>query len=113
MAIKAIFAAGGGIAAAAVSALCCAGPLIAVSIGVSGAGLANTFEPLRPYLLAGTAVFFGTAFGLLRREERKACEPGRPCADATVRRRMKVVLWIATAIALVFATFPTWSAWLT
>lgn len=113
MAVNPVLAAGGGIAAAAASALCCVGPLIAVSIGVSGAGLASTFEPLRPYFLAGTAVFLGTGFGLLRREERKPCEPGRPCADATVRRRMKIALWIATAIALVFATFPTWSLWLT
>lgn len=108
MANRPMLAAGGGIAAAFVSALCCAGPLIAVAIGVSGAGLASTFEPLRPYFLAGTAVFLGTGFGLLRREERKACEPGRPCADAAVRRRMKIALWVATAIALVFATFPWW-----
>lgn len=112
MTIKAILAAGGGIAAAAASALCCAGPLVAVAIGVSGAGLASTFEPLRPYLLAGTAVFLGTGFGLLRRDERRACEPGRPCADVAAHRRLKIALWIATAIALVFATFPTWSAWL-
>ncbi|MGH7573582.1 MAG: mercuric transporter MerT family protein [Longimicrobiales bacterium] len=109
---KAIFAAAGAVFAAFASALCCAGPLIAVSLGVSGAGLASTFEPLRPYFLAGAGLFLGSGFLLLRREDRKACEPGMPCADAAVRRRMKRALWVATAIALVFATYPTWSAWI-
>ena len=44
---KTLLAATGGIAAAVGSALCCAGPLVAVALGLSGAGLAGTFEPLR------------------------------------------------------------------
>jgi mercuric ion transport protein len=109
---KTVIAAIGGVSAAFASALCCAGPLIAVSLGVSGAGLASTFEPLRPYLLAGTGLFLGSGFLMLRREERKACEPGRSCADPKVRHRMKVLLWVATAAALIFASYPTWSGWI-
>jgi mercuric ion transport protein len=110
--VRMVIAAIGGISTAFASALCCAGPLIAVSLGVSGAGLARTFEPLRPYFLAGTGVLLGSGFLLLRREERNACEPDKLCADARVRRRMKVMLWIATAIAAVFATYPAWSGWI-
>jgi mercuric ion transport protein len=110
--IRTVLAAIGGVTAALASALCCAGPLIAVSLGVSGAGLASTFEPLRPYLLAGTGVFLGSGFLLLRREEREACEPGKRCADPKTRRRMKITLWAATAAAIVFATYPTWSGWI-
>ena len=40
----------GGVFAAAGSARCCAGPVVAVSLGVSGAGL-SAFEPYRPYFL--------------------------------------------------------------
>lgn len=108
---RTLFAAGGGVAAAFASALCCAGPLIAVAAGVSGAGIASTFEPLRPYFLGATAVLLGLGFYLLRREERNACEPGKPCADPVVRRRMKIMLWTATVIAVVFASYPTWSLW--
>lgn len=100
----------GGIGAAFVSALCCAGPVIAVTVGVSAAGLAATFDPLRPYFLAATAGFLLLGFRVVDREERKACEPGKPCADPQTRRRMKIVLWIATAIAVVFATFPGWQS---
>ena len=50
---KTVLATTGGVAAAIASALCCAGPLVAVALGLSGAGLAATFEPLRPYFVAG------------------------------------------------------------
>ena len=106
---KTVVAAGTGVAAAIGSALCCAGPLVAVFLGLSGAGLAATFEPLRPYFVAGTALSLGLGFVGLRREERKACEPGRLCASPQVRHRMKWALWIATAIAIPLLTFPWWS----
>lgn len=98
----------GGVSAALASALCCAGPLIAVVAGVSGAGLAATVEPLRPWFLGATAVLLLLGFWLLDREERKACEPGRPCADPRARRRMRTILWGATVAAIIFATFPSW-----
>ncbi len=106
--LKAVLPGVGGIAAAGASALCCAGPILAVTAGVSGAGLASTFEPLRPYFLGATAIFLVLGFWLLRREEKMACEPGKPCADPKVRRRMKVMLWVATVVSVVFATYPRW-----
>lgn len=100
----------GGVGAALASALCCAGPLLAVTAGVSGAAFAATFEPLRPLFLAAMVGFLLLGFWTVDREERKACEPGRPCAEPRVRRRMRVILWIATATAILFATFPSWQA---
>lgn len=99
----------GGVAAAVGSALCCAGPLVAVAVGLSGAGLAATFEPLRPYFLGGTTLLLGSGFYLLHREEAKACEPGKACADPRVRRGMRATLWTATLVALVLGSFPWWS----
>lgn len=106
---KTVLAATGGIAAAVASALCCAGPLVAVALGLSGAGLAATFEPLRPYFVVGTVVALGFGFLVLRREERRACEPGTLCASPLARRRMKGALWIATIVAIPLVTFPWWS----
>lgn len=97
----------GGVLAAAGSALCCGGPVIAVTLGVSSAGL-SAFEPFRPYFLGATAIFLIAGFVMLDREEKAACEPGKPCADPDVRRRMKITLWSATVLAVVFATFPRW-----
>ncbi len=106
---KTALATTGGVAAAIASALCCAGPLVAVALGLSGAGLAATFEPLRPYFVAATILALGFGFVVLRREERKACEPDTLCASPIARRRMKRSLWIATGIAVPLATFPWWS----
>lgn len=101
----------GAMGAAVGSALCCAGPLVAVTLGVSGAGLSSTFEPLRPYFLATTGLLLLGGFHLLDREEKKACDPGKPCADPRVRKRTRTILWTATVVAAVAATYPTWSAW--
>ncbi len=106
---KTVIAAAGGVAAAIGSALCCVGPLVAVFFGLSGAGLVATFEPLRRYFVGATALVLGLGFVMLRREERKACEPGTLCASPRARRRMKWALWIATAIAIPLVTFPWWS----
>ena len=106
---KAILAAAGSVAAAVGSALCCAGPLVAVALGVSGAGLAATFEPLRPYFVAGTVLALGFGFVVLRGEEKRACEPGTLCASPIARRRMKWALWTATIVSIPLLTFPWWS----
>lgn len=108
---KTYLAAGGGITAAVVSTLCCVGPLVAVSLGVSGAGMAARFEPLRPYFLAATAVLLAAGFWLVRREDRRACEPGTLCASPAARRNLHMTLWAATLLAVILATFPTWSLW--
>src|SRR5438093_9877831 len=108
-ATKTVLAATGGVAAAVVSTLCCAGPLVAVAIGLSGAGLAATFEPLRPYFVAATALSLGFGFVVLRREEQRACQPGTLCASPVARRRMKQALWVATIISIPLLTFSWWS----
>jgi mercuric ion transport protein len=114
--LKATVPAVGGVTAAAVSALCCAGPLLAVTLGVSGVGFSATFEPLRPYFLAATALLLGAGFYRIHTTPAEACV-GRTCATADEARRKrrleKVMLWSATALAGAFATFPTWSGWLT
>ncbi|SRR5581483_1983925 len=107
---KTAVAATGGVLAAVVSALCCAGPLVAVALGMSGAGFAATFEPLRPYFIGATVLALGWGFAILRREEQRACEPGSLCASPVARRRMRVALWTATVLAAVMVTFPWWSA---
>jgi mercuric ion transport protein len=106
---KSAAAATSGVLAAIGSALCCVGPLVAVVLGVSGAGLASTFEPLRPFFLVGAAASLGWGWVTVKREEHLACEPGRPCASPVARRRMKRWLIVATLLVLVLATFPLWS----
>lgn len=106
---KSLLSAVAGLAAAAVSALCCAGPLLAGAFGLGAAGLAAAIEPLRPLLVACTAFALVAGHGVLRREARLACEPGRECASPPVRRRLLWLLWGATAGAILLVTFPWWN----
>ncbi len=108
---KTITTAAGGVGAAFTSALCCAGPLLAVTVGISGTGLAARFDPLRPYFLIATVAFLGAGFYMLYREDQLACETGKVCAEPKVRQRMRSLLWMATGVAVIFGTYPTWSAW--
>ena len=123
---KAFITGAGGVVAAFLASLCCVGPLLFVSLGV-GAGLASTFEPLRPFfglLMVGLlAAGFWTVYG--RRmapalvpgapnavTADSKCKPDRACAVPVRRGRDMAILWSATALALILWTFPTWSLWL-
>lgn len=109
-----ILASLGGVGAAFLGTLCCIGPLLFVAFGV-GAGLASTFEPLRPAFGVLMVLAFGTGFYAVygrRRLAEARCAPGEACSVPWSRTRDKVILWVATVLALVFWTFPTWSTWL-
>jgi mercuric ion transport protein len=107
---KILFSGIGGLAASFASMLCCTGPLLMASIGLSGAGL-SVFRPYRWIFLIITAVFLYLAYHLMDKEEQRACEPDEPCADPRTRKRTKRMLWVMTGIALVFATSPRWAGW--
>jgi mercuric ion transport protein len=124
-----LWAGAGGVTAAFFCSLCCMGPLLFVTLGV-GAGLATTFEPLRPVFEVVMVALFGLAFYSVygRRAGRAAVASSGPAtigdgvgttdaADAACgvprnQRRDKVILWLAAVLGLVLWTFPTWSKWL-
>jgi mercuric ion transport protein len=110
----------GGVSAALLGSLCCVGPLLFVTLGV-GAGLASTFEPLRPAFGIVMLGLFGLAFYSVygRRAARTVSERGQdacatgatgaPCVTPRNRTRERVILWVAVSLALILWTFPTWS----
>jgi mercuric ion transport protein len=100
----------GGVTASFVSMLCCTGPLLMASIGVSGAGL-SVMRPYRPIFLVLTGVSLYLAYRMLEREEKRACEPGQWCADPRTRKRLKWALWVMTGVAFLFASSPRWAEW--
>jgi mercuric ion transport protein len=121
----------GAVVAAFLASLCCVGPLLFVAFGV-GAGLASTFEPLRPALTVLTVAFLAAGFYVVYGRRPAAvsmttgaataaatgagCVPdGTPdgtCAIPRNRGRDQVLLWVATVVALVLLTFPQWSLYL-
>lgn len=108
----------GAVGAAVGASLCCVGPVLFVTFGV-GAGLASMFDPLRWPLTALTvallALGFYSVYGRSASRATTSASPdatvgkGEGCAVPRNRRREKVVLWVATAVALILLTFPRWS----
>ncbi|MGH7477000.1 MAG: mercuric transporter MerT family protein [Longimicrobiales bacterium] len=115
---RGVLASLGALGAAFLGALCCIGPLLFVTFGV-GAGLASTFEPLRPafgvLMVAALAFGFYATYGNRasgRGQRGAACARDQACFDGGKRKRDEVILWTATILALVLWSFPTWSRWL-
>ena len=99
----------GGALAAIVASVCCLGPLVLVTVGISGAWISNlvAFEPYRPYAigvaLVGMVFAYRTIYAAHAPE---ACEPGTVCAVPQTRRIYKALFWVVSAMVLVALVFP-------
>jgi mercuric ion transport protein len=96
--------------AAFFASLCCIGPLVFVALGV-GAGLASTFEPLRPVFTMATVILLAVGFYTVYGRRTAAARQAGPssCPAPGNGRRDKGVLWTATLLAIVLLSFPEWS----
>ena len=101
----------GGLAAILASA-CCLGPLILVSIGLSGAWISQLtrLEPFRPWFLIVSVIALLFAYRRIFRPA-AACLPGEVCAVPTVRRAYKWLFWIVAFLVLVAFGFPYAAPW--
>ena len=103
------------IATAFGASICCIGPIAAVTFGMTSLAALAKYESLRPVFGGVTALLLGFAFYATYRRPPAACEPGSVCATRGVDRTQKInrfVLWLATAVAVIVFTFPTWSGWI-
>lgn len=102
----------GGLAATLASA-CCLGPLILVSLGLSGAwiGQLTRLEPYRPWLMVVSVMALGLAARRIFRPLTK-CQPDEVCAIPPVRLAYRCLFWIVTALVLVAFAFPYVASWL-
>jgi mercuric ion transport protein len=98
--------AAGGLAAILASA-CCLGPLVLVTLGVSGAWIGNltALEPYRPLFIGAALVAMFFAWRRIYRPVQE-CKPGEVCAIPQVRTTYKAVFWIVGALVLVALAFP-------
>ncbi len=103
--------AAGGLAALLASA-CCLGPLLLLSLGFSGAWIANltALEPYRP-------IFVGLALLALFLAGRRIfrpvaeCKPDDACLVPGARTAYKVVFWAVAALVFVGLVFPWIAPW--
>lgn len=101
----------GGFAAVLASA-CCLGPLILVSIGLSGAwiGQLTRLEPFRPWFLIISVIALVFAYRRIFRSVAD-CAPGEVCAAPTVRRAYRWLFWLVAVLVLVAFGFPYVAPW--
>lgn len=98
----------GGALAAIVASLCCLGPFVLVTVGISGAWISNlaAFEPYRPYAIGVALVCIALAYRrIYKAPTPEACEPGTLCAVPQTRRVYKVMFWVVSAMVLVALVF--------
>lgn len=103
------------VAAAFGASICCIGPIIAATFGLTSLAALVKYEPLRPVFGATTLVLLSGAFyATYRKRPAEACAPGSVCVTQGPDRMQRInraVLWLAATVALIVFTFPTWSTW--
>jgi mercuric ion transport protein len=91
------------------ASLCCAGPLVLVTLGVSGAWISN-LTALEPYRWLFAALALG-ATGYAWRQIYRApgaaqCAPGAACALPQPHRAYRALFWVVAALVLAGLSFP-------
>ncbi len=86
---------------------CCVGPLLLVSLGVSGAWVSSlqALTQYQPYFIAMTLLFMFLAFRRLYLIP-QSCQPGKSCADPKVIQKQRAIFWIVLVFILLLITFP-------
>ncbi len=103
----------GAVLSALFASACCWLPLTLMLLGVSAGGAAGFLDRYRPG-------FLGVAFGLLAVGfyvtyfRRQKCTSGATCElpRPGLRRFNRVMLWVATVLALALAAFPNYASYL-
>ena len=93
--------------AAVLASTCCLGPLVLVTLGISGAWIGNlsALEPYRPIFIGVALVAMFFAYRRIFRPAQE-CTPGEVCAVPKVRRGYQVMFWVVAALVLVALAFP-------
>ena len=98
--------------AAILASTCCLGPLVLITLGFSGAWIANltVLEPFRPVFVGAALV---ALFFAWRRIWRPAatCRPGEVCALPKVKTTYKTLFWLIAALVAIALAFPYIASW--
>ena len=115
---KTILSGFGGLTAALGSMICCTGPLVLASVGLSGAAL-SAWRPWRPLFVVLSVGLLFLAFQMLGNGEAPTCELGEDdvegeadcatCADPAKTRRTKRWLYLLAALSFLLLISPRWA----
>ena len=91
---------------------CCLGPLVLVSLGISGAWIGNltALEPFRPLFIGAALLALFLAWRRIFRRTGN-CAPGGVCSIPRVRIAYELVFWAVAALVLVALVYPFVIRW--
>ncbi|GAB4209974.1 MAG: mercuric transport protein MerT [Tibeticola sp.] len=87
--------------AAVLASTCCLGPLVLITLGISGAWISNLtlLEPYQPLFIGAAVVALFFAYRRIWRPAAE-CAPGQVCALPSVNRSYKLLFWIVVALLI-------------
>jgi mercuric ion transport protein len=108
---KSRFAAAGSLLAAVLASSCCIGPLLLVTLGVSGAWIGNltALKPYQPIFVLITFVFLALGFWQVYFRPAQVCRDDEACARPISGRLVKTILWVATLLVALTVTINYWA----
>jgi len=98
--------------AAILASTCCLGPLVLITLGVSGAWISKLtlLEPYQPLFIGAAVVALFLAYRHIWRPAAE-CAPGQVCALPSVKRSYKLLFWIVVALVILALGFPLIAPW--
>ena len=98
--------------AAILASTCCLGPLVLITLGVSGAWISNLtlLEPYRPIFIGASVVALFFAYRRIARAP-AACEPGQVCALPQVNRSYKTLFGMVVGLVIISLGIPLVAPW--
>nr|WP_281300491.1 MULTISPECIES: mercuric transporter MerT family protein [unclassified Iodidimonas] len=101
----------GAMTGAGIASACCILPLLFVTLGISGAWIANltALEPAKPYVAALTLVLIGFGFWHVYLKPRPPCAEGSYCARPQSARLTKTMLWLGLVIVILALSIDWWA----
>jgi len=101
----------GALIGAGLASACCVVPLLFVTLGISGAWIANltALEPYKPYVAVIALALLGFGFWHIYFKAMPPCEDGSYCARPQSARTTKVVLWLGLAIVILALSIDWWA----
>ena len=101
-----------GALAAILASTCCLGPLVLITLGVSGAWISNLtlLEPYQPFFIGASVVALFFAYRRIWRPV-AACESGQVCARPAVKSSYKALFGLVALLLIAALGFPLVASW--
>jgi len=103
--------AAGGVIGALLASACCIGPLVLLTLGISGAWIGNltALEPYKPIFAVIALGFIAAGFRQVYFRRLIVCEPGSYCARPASARITKTALWASLILVIAALTIDRWA----